>query len=236
MVLNNIERSVVRKIIFITLLFVSSLIAEETGIENILKNMTDAYGGKEKVQQLNSYTQVWDIETKTDDKNGTDYRAVLMPDSLKTELVYPDKTETRLLIKDSGIKQFDNRVIKARGPMLDAMRLQLMRLYSPLVLLEKINNIELISAKDDHYVLKLSEGTLSAEYFVPKKSYLIDKVVGTLKMGGQSMQFVTFYEDYKPINGVMVVHKEIKYAGDVNTAVMRLKKMDMVKKDEIKLF
>lgn len=61
-----------------------------------------------------------------------------------------------------------------------------------------------------------------AEYFVNKKTHLIDIVVGTLQMGGASMQFKTEYHDYKMEKGVMLPHREIKYAGNVNTAVLTL--------------
>ncbi len=225
-----------KKIVLICLFFASMLAAKELSSESVIKSMIDAYGGKKKIEQLNAYTQVWDIETKTSDINGTDHRTVLMPDSLRTELVYPNKKEIRLLIKNSGIKQFDNSVQKAQGPMLDAMKLQFMRIYNPLILEKKLNSITLLPTDGDHYILKLIEKGLSTEYVVSKKNYLIDKVIGTLKMGGTDMQFVTYYKDYKPVNGVMAAHKEIKYAGSVNTAIMRLKKMKFVKKSEIKLF
>ena len=47
-------------------------------------------------------------------------------------------------------------------------------------------------------------------------------------MGSKQMEFLTLYEEYKPINSVMVAHKEIKYAGSVNTAIMHLKEMKFI--------
>jgi len=215
--------------IFLTIAFiVSTLNAGEPTREQLITNMIRAYGGEKNIKQLNSYMQVWDVETKTNDGNGTDNRRVDMPYFLRTELIYPDKTETRVLIKDYGTKDFGTRKILAQGPMLDAMKLQLMRLFNPLVLRDNLKEIRLF-IKKKYYLLSLKRGSITAEYFVSKKSFLVNKVIGRLKMGSRNMEFLTLYDDYKPVLGVMVNHKEIKYAGDVQTAVMRLKAMRFLK-------
>jgi len=105
--------------------------------------------------------------------------------------------------------------------------------YHPLVLQNKLRNI---SASEDakDYILTLKEGSLSAQYFVSKETYLIEKVVGKLSMGGQPMEFVTLYDDYRAIKGVMVPYKEVKYAGSVNTAVMHLQKMHFLAAPKIR--
>jgi len=222
-----------------TLLFTFTLIA--TGLyantppnaKVVIERMIIAYGGEQNIQKLNAYEQVWKIETKTTDTNGTDERMVMMPNSLTTKLIYPDKTEVRMLHNNYGTKKFDNKIIQAKGPMLDAMKLQLMRLYHPLVLQSKLSAIS-TSEDATHYILTLTQGTVSASYFVSKENYLVEKVIGKLRMGGQDMEFVTLYEDYRPIHGVMVPHKEVKYAGDVNTAIMHLQKMRFIAAPKIK--
>ncbi|MCK9372636.1 MAG: hypothetical protein M0P91_05520 [Sulfuricurvum sp.] len=208
-------------------LFAVSLHAKIPENKTIIAKMIKGYGGEKNLRQLNDYEQIWHIETKTTDSNGTDKRAVHLPFFLKTELIYPNKTETRTLINDYGTKQFGEEKMEVRGAMLDAMKLQLIRLFHPLVLKEKMKSLSL-SEVPEYYVLTLHADHLSADYFVSKKSYLIEKVVGHLQMGEQNMEFVTLYEEYKPINGVMLPHTETKYAGNVNTAVMRLKEMKFI--------
>jgi len=215
--------------IFLTITFiVSALNAGEPTKEQLISDMIKAYGGEKNIRQLNSYMQVWDIETKTNGGKGVDNRRVDMPYFLRTELIYPDKTETRVLIKDYGTKDFGTRKIQAQGPMLDAMKLQLMRLFNPLVLRDNLKDIRLF-IKKKYYLLSFKRATITAEYFVSKKSFLVSKVIGRLKMGSRNMDFLTLYEDYRPVLGVMVNHKEVKYAGSVNTAVMRLKEMKFLK-------
>lgn len=205
-------------------LFSMALHAGPQGSDAVIEKMIAAYGGEKNIAQLNNYEQVWHIETKTSDTNGTDRRSVHLPLLLRTALEYPDKSEIRTLIKDYGTKQFGQKKIEAKGPMLDAMKLQLMRLYHPLLLKEKRRDITL-SETPRHFVLALKADSITAEYFVSKTNYLVDKVAGHLTMGSREMTFLTRYEDYAPLNGVMLARKEIKYAGSVNTAVMRLQQM-----------
>ncbi len=210
------------------MLFTATLYAkDEPNSKVVIDRMVIAYGGEQNIKQLNAYEQFWKIETKTTDTNGTDNRMVMMPSSLTTELIYPNKTEVRILHNNYGTKKFSNKTIKAQGPMLDAMKLQLMRIYHPLILQSKLNNIT-ASEDANYYILTLKQGSIAAKYFVSKENYLIEKVIGQLQMGGQAMEFVTLYEDYKVQNGVMVPHKEIKYAGSVNTAIMHLQKMHFI--------
>ncbi len=216
------------KLLFTSLLLTLTLNAQEVTPSTVVDKMIAAYGGEKNLKQLNAYEQVWHIETKTSKKNGTDYRKVALPDFLRTELVYPDKSEIRVIIKDYGTKQYGSRKLQATGPMLDAMKLQLMRLYTPLTLKKKLNEITLQEEKD-HYVLTLKKKGISAKYFVSKKNFFIDKVVGNLKMGTQGMAFLTIYKDYKPEHGVYFPHTEVKYAGGINTAVMSLKEMRFVR-------
>ncbi len=221
-------------LLFMFTLISTALYADTSPDANVvIDRMIVAYGGEQNIQKLNAYEQFWKIETKTTDTNGTDERMVMMPNSLSTELIYPDKTEVRMLHNNYGTKKFDNKTIQAKGPMLDAMKLQLMRLYHPLVLQNKLPHI---SASEDatHYILTLTQGTVSASYFVSKEHYLVDKVIGKLHMGGHPMEFVTLYEDYRPTQGVMVAYQEVKYAGSVNTAVMHLQTMHFLAAPKIK--
>lgn len=186
--------------------------------------MIEAYGGEKNLAQLNNYEQTWHIETKTSDTNGTDKRTVHLPTFLKTELIYPNKTEIRTLENGIGTKQFGSATIQAQGPMLDAMKAQLMRLYHPLIFKDNVTRIN-ISENPEHYILGFTADSVTAEYYVSKQSYLIEKVIGRLQMGYQTMEFLTLYEDYKLLNGVRIPHTETKYAGSVNTAMMRLTEM-----------
>jgi len=118
--------------------------AGELNKDSILSKMVDAYGGSEALSNAVSYTQHWRVVRGTDGVEGTDTRRVTLPDRLYVKLSYPDRSETRILEGSVGIKVFNNRDKRqVSGPMLDAMKVQLMRLYTPLQLKKFENDIYL---------------------------------------------------------------------------------------------
>ncbi len=211
-------------IFFIITLLTNISYAKELNKNEVIEKMIEAYGGEKNLLQLDSYKQVWNVEFMNSDKSGFDKRTVKMPYELKTEIIYPDKTEIRILTKDSAKKIFTDKTKEVSGPMLDAMRLQLLRLYHPLELKRRVDDLKLTQNQKQH-ILALKSGKIAVEFIISKKDSLIEKVIGRLQMGPQQMEFLTKYEDYKLVNGVMVPHKEIKYVGSMNTAIMELKEI-----------
>jgi len=207
----------------ITLLVSLNLSANTNTADEILEQMISSYGGAESLEKLNKpYKQIWHLNAVAKNAQGNDLRSIDLPDKLKVELTYPNSSETRILFGDQGLKIYnDTKQVKAEGPGLDAMRLQRMRLYNPLMLKERATKLKL-SEKNGRYCLSLNENGLVTDYHVNKETHLIDIVIGTLQMGGMTMQFRTEYHDYKMEEGVMLPHREIKYAGNVNTAILTL--------------
>ncbi len=211
-------------ILLMALLFFSVANAkEELDKQQIINKMIDSYGGEENLLQLLKYKQTWNVEFMSSDNSGIDKREVIMPNYLRTEIIYPNKTEIRVLDKDSAIKIFSGKVTPIKGPMIKAVKLQLMRLYNPLVLKNKIKNIN-VSQNSKQYILELENDGMKVEYIVSKKTMLIEKTIGRLQMGPQQLEFLTKYDEFKSVNGVMIPHKEIKFVGSLNTAVMTLDK------------
>ena len=151
----------------------------------MLDDMIAAYGGEENLKKLNSYISIWDMQVQVRDEKGTARISLSQPDALKVELTYPNKTESRVVSAGAGYKQYDGAEKKpAHGPQLDAMKLQLMRLYSPLVLKGFVKAIT-VSESNGFKVLSLSDGNITAHYFVNPQTKLIDAVVGQLSIGGR---------------------------------------------------
>jgi hypothetical protein len=216
----------VRFLAMIAMLFTTSLLnAAELDSKQIFEQMVERYGGAEALEKLNSpYHQQWDLVAMTRNENGIDLRTISLPNKLTVELTYPSKSEKRILDGDKGEKIYNQtRHVSAMGPGLLAMKLQRMRLYNPLLLQRLAAQIDVSDTDDGFYRLTLREGSLTTDYYVNKQSMLIDKVIGTLVMNGASMTFLTEYSDFKAVGGIMMPHKEIKYAGNVNTAVLTLR-------------
>ena len=198
---------------------------QSDALSETLEKMIAAYGGAENLKKLDSMVQEWDLLALPRNQQGTDKRSVRLPEQLKVELTYPDKQETRVLNGDSGYAIFDDRAPSSASAMqTSAMRLQLMRLYSPLTLRDKRDALK-YSRRGGYAVLTLREHGLQADYVVDTDSWHIVKVMGKLSVNGASMQFVTEYSDYSMVDGVLIHHRENKWVGGTNTAVLRLQRM-----------
>jgi hypothetical protein len=198
---------------------------QSDALSEALERMIAAYGGPENLQKLDSMIQEWDLLALTRNQRGSDKRSVRLPEQLKVELTYPDKQETRVLNGDSGYAIFDDRAPSVASAMqTSAMRLQLMRLYSPLTLRDKRDALE-FSRSGDYVVLTLSEQGLQTDYVVSPDTWYIVKVMGKLSVNGTAMRFVTEYSDHSMVDGVLVHHRENKWVGSMNTAVLRLQRI-----------
>ncbi len=207
---------------YAVLFFANSLFAETVEKNVILKNMIEVYGGSSALSHASSYIQHWKVMRSTDGIEGKDTRRITLPDRLYVHLEYPDKKESRILEGETGIKIFNgNNKRQAFGPVLDAMKVQLMRLYNPLVLFQFSNDLK-ISRKDSDYILTLSRNGVECDYYVNTRNFHIEKTVGKLKMYGNTMKFITLYKEFVKKEGVLMPAMEIKFAGKVKTAVNRL--------------
>lgn len=203
-------------------------------VDGVVSAMVKAYGGEDNLKKINSYSQLWDMDALAKQDTGNDVRYIEQPGKLRVELFYSKgSAEQRIINNDRGYNAVQGGPQnEAKGPQLSAMKIQRARMYTPLTLKNKIKSLSL--AKDDGYsILILKEGEITTRYYVNEETNLIDKVVGSLQMGGQNMEFITEYSDYRSVDGVMIAHKENKFAMGMNTAQNTLKdiRLSVVHKD-----
>jgi outer membrane lipoprotein-sorting protein len=196
---------------------------QPSDLAEVLDRLIQNYGGEENLRKLDNMSQRWDMVALIRNQTGTDFRKVKAPDQLRAELTYPDKTETRIINKDKAYVVFEGAPAQqVTGMQRDAMRLQQMRLYSPLMLKDKIEFMSLVE-EGDRLALSLVEDGLHVFYMVNKNEWRIEKVAGTLMMNDREIKFLTIYSDFTYLEGVLVHRKEDKYAGGVNTASLTLR-------------
>jgi hypothetical protein len=217
------------RILFLIPLLVlsNSADSQSLNLESVLERMILAYGGEENIHKLDTVVQEWGFVALMGNRHGTDIRRLRTPAQLKVELTYPNKTETRILNGEASHVIFNGTAaIVARPPQRDAMRLQLMRLYSPSVLHDRSDFLTL-TLDGEFCALSLVENGLRTDYLVNKETWRIEKVVGTLMINGAEMQFLTEYSDFKFLDGVLIHEKENKFAGGINTAVLQLRRITL---------
>jgi hypothetical protein len=201
--------------------------AEALDRDAVLEKLIQSYGGEHNLHKLDSVLQEWDFVALMGNRHGKDVRSVRVPGQLRVELTYPDKKETRILNKTASHVIFGDRpAARAAAAQRDAMRLQLMRLYSPLHLRDRRDAISL-TLDGEYCALSLQEGGLRSDYLVDMEHWRIEKVVGTLTVNGGEMRFLTEYSDFALVDGVLVHQKENKFAGNVNTAVLQLRRIEL---------
>ena len=215
-----------RILIILAVLVVPGMgVAQGSDLAAVLENIVETYGGERNLRKLDRMIQEWDLVALMGNRHGTDKRSVRVPGQLRVELTYPGKQEVRILNDGTGYTIFGDTEARAAAPMQrDAMRLQLMRLYSPLVLRDKSDSVTLVS-EGEFCALSLTENGVQSDYLVNRESWRIEKVVGTLEIKGSEMQFLTEYSDFKFVDGALIHQKENKYAGGVNTAMLQLRRI-----------
>ena len=209
-------------------------------VEGLLKGLVEEYGGEEALKGFSSSLVRWDIEAIARGDKGEDVRYLELPGKLRVELNYTKSGELRIINGEEGLKGFKDEQGRvemgpALGPPLLGMKLQRMRFYTPLMLMEKKASLTLIE-KDGFKVLSLVEGPLTADYYVNPEKRRIELFVGRLDMGGRSIEFKTEYSDFKMVSGLLMHHKEVKYAGGTNTAVLALKELRLGEKFDPEIF
>lgn len=209
--------------LFFVLSIASSMACSQShDMDAVMGRVIAAYGGEANLRKLQSQVQKWDMLAVRSHRPGTDVRTIRAPDQLKVELTYPDKTETRIFDREESYVRFSGRPIKAAvDAQRDAMRLQLMRLYSPLLLRDKLDALTM-TMDNGYYILSLFEHGVSVDYVVNAETWRIEKVIGTLPIMGSTMQFLTEYSDFTMRDGVLIHQQEKKYAGGHNTALLQL--------------
>jgi len=214
-------------LIFLSLTFSSIVYSQALDLDTVLERIILSYGGEENLRQLDSQIQEWDIVALMSNRHGTDVRAVRAPNQLRVDLTYPGKSETRIVDGEKSYVIYDGAPAKtAVAPQRDAMRLQLMRLYSPLVLRGKLDSLSL-AVEGDSYALTLLEHGVRVDYMVNTDNWRIEKVVGSLAINGKAFQFLTEYSNFTFRDGVLLHERENKFAGGVNTAVLQLRRLTL---------
>lgn len=189
------------------------------GASGVVNSMIEAYGGEENLKQLNSYSQLWVMDALAKQDTGNDVRYIVQPERLRVELFYSKSSaEQRIINGNKGFNSMQGgSKNEAKGPQLSAMKIQRARMYTALTLKLKIESLT-HRQEEGYNILSLKEGEITTNYYVNVETNLIDKVVGSMSMGGRNMEFVTEYSDYKEVKGVMIAHKENKFAMGMNTA------------------
>ncbi len=184
-------------LVAIPVLFMLSVQAQT--VDEIVNRHIEAIGGKEKLSQVKSLyienslevggNQSPEVEYLVDSKG---FKTESEFNGMKIINCYTDKGGWLLNpffgstdpqpMPDEVYKAGKN-VIYAGGALLD---------YAA-----KGNKVELIGKENNNYKIKVTSGGAETTYFIDTATYYINKTVASADFGGQNIDVVTTFSDYK---------------------------------------
>lgn len=191
----------------------------------LIDQVIAAYGGREALTGVQRYEVSGDIVASARGLRGSFHRLVEADGDLATRMVYPGYTEGRLLVEGQGWRLVGEDFEPVHGPLLSAVQLQWARLQLPLVLDAHRDQASLGPPRvlDGVSYPSVSVPTGSGStltVWVDPQTWLARASQGTMRVAGQEMTFSAMYDDYRPVDGIMVAHLEQTYAQGTPTATL----------------
>jgi hypothetical protein len=213
-------RAVLVLVAFLTLPAMAWADEVSTLVDKVVAN----YGGRQKLAAIRTLHETGKISSLRTGQTGTVERWFASPDRLRLDTRYPNgEAESRILDKNAAYKNGT----PAQGPLVAATKLQAARFRLPLLLTEQAAKPAGTSPEGwTLLVVDLGEG-LTVEAQIDPDTALIRRSRGLLSMGGQVMEFVTDYDDFRKVDGVLVAHHEGHAAMGMTTGESRLDKVEI---------
>lgn len=193
-------------------------------VSALVDRVVATYGGRPKLAAIRTLHETGVILSLRTGQTGTVERWFASPDRLRLDTRYPNgDTESRILDKSVAYKNG----APAQGPLVSATKLQAARFRLPLLLTEQSTKLTGITPEGwKMLTVDLGEGMV-VEAQIDAEKGLIRRSRGLLSMGGQVMEFVTDYDDFRKVDGVLVAHREGHAAMGMTTGESRLDKVEI---------
>ena len=194
--------------------------ARPAELDALVAKVAGAYGGAAawaKVTSIDARGRVVPAMRKGD---GTMTRVWRGNDDLRVEIVYPDKTETRVLEHGKGT----NNGRESNAMELAAMRLQAARMALPLLLVQHKAELRDLGVHDDIHSIEIPlAAPMTMTVDIDPKSGRIVRSVGR----SGEVAFATQYGDFRTVDGLLIAFHEENSAMGMKTADIFLDKVEV---------
>lgn len=189
-------------------------------IRKLVDRVLEAAGGEEAMREVDGYLAVGKLHAKHRNVLIRTRRWVKRPDCLLLELDYPGQPEWRLTLGELAWKGGSAETLKpATGAVVHSMRLQTARFDLP-VRLRDVERAMILLEDDEEGRRVLShdwgDGHVM-EYHIDRESHHITHMAMHMD-GPPAMTFAADYDDFRPVGGVMMPHREVTLAGPTVTS------------------
>jgi len=180
-------------------------------LDDVVGSVLKEYGGAAAWQKVTTIRETGTVVPAMGSGNGATTRSWQKPDKLRIEIVYPTRTELRVVDGDQGT----NNGKEVTGPGLDAMKLQAARLALPLLLIEKRASLRDAGTNNSFRVIEVPlTASMTVSMDIDPKSWHIVRSTG--KTTG--MDFVVDYNDFRRVDGLLFAFTESGMAQGTPTA------------------
>lgn len=200
-----------------------------TAIDRLVARVVAAYGGRDALARLGTSRTIATVTPHVRHLGGAGrtVRHFAAPDRLRVEIIYPAKTEVRILNGEQGWRGDARSVTPVEGPAIVAMRSQLLRMQPAWTLFHHRDHLTLgeTSVRDGtrHRTLRLAwSNELAMDYAVEEATGRVTVVDARLQFGRTLMTFATEYSEFETVDGALVPMVEENYAADRHTATTRI--------------
>jgi hypothetical protein len=195
----------------------------------VVRRCIAAYGGKAAIARARTMRQEGRVTSILHPgPPGRILRLYERPGRLRVEIAFPGSPpEVRVLDGTRGWREGE----EVGGPRLAAMMLQLARLDLPALLSEGGAGVEDLGSADDggrrvRVVAFRPAPGLVVEAAIDAGSGRIVRSRGTSRDPGMPLEFVTTYDDYRRVEGVLVAFRERNWANGRTTGETVLEKVE----------
>ena len=180
-------------------------------LQDVVSNVVKEYGGVPAWQKVTTIHETGKVVPAMGKGDGAVTRFWQKADKLRVEIVYPARTELRVVDGDHGT----NNGKEVTGPGLDAMKLQAARLALPLLLVDRQTSLVDAGMHDGFRTIEIPlSATLTVTVAIDPKSWHIVRSTG--KTSG--MDFIVDYSDFRRVGGLLFAFSESGMAQGMPTA------------------
>lgn len=197
--------------IVVIVLFLVTPAAFAQSLDDVVASVVKEYGGAAAWQKVTTIRESGKVVPAMRKGDGAMTRFWQKPDKLRIEIVYPERTELRVVDGDHGT----NNGKDVSGPGLDAMKSQAARIALPLLLVDQKASLHDLGMRDGFRAIDIPlSSTLTVTIDIDPKSWHIVRSTG--KTTG--MDFVVDYGDFRRVDGLLFAFSEAGTAQGMPTA------------------
>ncbi|MBS1601689.1 MAG: DUF4292 domain-containing protein [Bacteroidetes bacterium] len=205
-------KALIRPLVFSGLALVASTGLRAQTADEIVDKYVDAIGGKSAIGSINSLVIESSVNVMGTDAPSKTY--ILPGKGFKSETDFNGNTIVNC-VTDKGAWGINPMAGQTSATALPDAQAKTMRggmyIGGPLVdYASKGYKVELAGKDGSDYKLKVtSAGGVNVVYYINTSTYLIDKSVANIEMGGQSVEVSTVFGDYRKTGeGVTLPYKQ----------------------------